>query len=54
MPAELAPVLARATGTSDIVALEGRLREAQREVRRIFEAAICASSARPYARRRAA
>ncbi len=54
MPPELMPILARATGTSDIVALEGRLREAQREVRRIFEAAICVSTARLCARRRAA
>jgi glutamate-ammonia-ligase adenylyltransferase len=54
MPAELAPVLARATGTSDIAALEGRLRGAQREVRRIFEAAIGEGRVRPSARLRAA
>jgi glutamate-ammonia-ligase adenylyltransferase len=51
MACELKVVFARATGTADIAALEARLREMQREVRRIFEATICAG---PCAIRRAA
>jgi glutamate-ammonia-ligase adenylyltransferase len=54
VPGELASILAQTTGSADIAALEARLRAAQREVRRIFEATIGSGRSRPCAQQRAA
>ena len=50
MPAALAAILARATGSADLAALEARLRETQRAVRAIIDVTVNARSANLYAR----
>ena len=54
MPAALAAILARATGSADLAALEARLRVTQRAVRASIVVTVNARSANLYARKRAA